>query len=70
MEGCDMCQRMKNRTEALVWKLKLSKILEELWIHVRCSSHWSGSLQNGLRDEQTCGMILASAYVLRCLSAI
>jgi len=31
--------------------------------------NWGGSLQNGLRDEQTCGMTLASAYVLRHLSA-
>jgi len=36
---------------------------------VRCGSHQGRSLQNGLRDEQTCGMILASAYVLRHLSA-
>ena len=36
---------------------------------VRSGSHWGGSLQNGLRDEQTCGMTLASAYVLRHLSA-
>jgi len=38
-------------------------------ISVRCSSHWGGSLQNGLKDEQTCGTTLASAYVLSCLSA-
>jgi len=36
---------------------------------VRHGSHQGGSLQNGLRDEQTCGTTLASAYVLRCLSA-
>jgi len=36
---------------------------------VRCGSHQSGSLQNGLGDEQTCGMTLASAYVLCRLSA-
>ena len=36
---------------------------------VRRSSHWGGSLQNGLGDEQTCGTTLASAYVLRYLSA-
>jgi len=36
---------------------------------VRHSSHRSGSPQNRLRDEQTCGMTLASAYVLRRLSA-
>ena len=39
-------------------------------MNVRHSSHQSGSLQNGLRDEQTCGTTLASAYVLRCLSAM
>jgi len=26
MDGCDMCQRMKNRTEVSVGKLKLSVI--------------------------------------------
>ena len=36
---------------------------------VRRGSHQGGSLQNGLRDEQTCGTTLASAYVLRRLSA-
>ena len=36
---------------------------------VRRSSHQDGSPQNGLRDERTCGTTLASAYVLRCLSA-
>ena len=38
--------------------------------YVRRSSHWGGSLQNELRDEQTCGTTLASAYVLCYLSAI
>ena len=37
---------------------------------VRHSLHWGGSLQDGLRHEQTCGMILASAYVLYRLSAV
>ena len=32
---------------------------------VRRSSHQGGSPQNGLGDEQTCGMTLASAYMLR-----
>ena len=36
---------------------------------VRRGSHRGGSPQNGLGDEQTCGMTLASAYVLRRLSA-
>ena len=30
VEGCNLCQRMKNRTEKLVGKLKLSEILEKL----------------------------------------
>jgi len=37
--------------------------------YVRHSSYWSGSLQDGLGDERTCGTTLASAYVLHCLSA-
>ena len=36
---------------------------------VRRGSHQGGVPQNGLGDEWTCGMTLASAYVLRCLSA-
>ena len=40
-----------------------------LCILVRRGLHQGGSLQNGLRDKQTCRMILASAYVLHCLSA-
>jgi len=38
--------------------------------YIRCSSHWSGSPQDGLGDERTCGMTLASAYVLHHLSAV
>ncbi len=34
MEGCDMCQRMKNRIEIFVEKLKLSVVLEKPWIHL------------------------------------
>ena len=29
-----MCQQMKNRTEVLVEKLKLSEILKRLWMHL------------------------------------
>ena len=29
MEGCDLCQRMKNRMEEVVGKLKLSEVLEK-----------------------------------------
>ena len=36
---------------------------------VRRGSHRGGSPQNGLGDERTCGTTLASAYVLRRLSA-
>jgi len=38
-------------------------------LSVRCGSYWDGSPQNGLGDEQTCGMTLASAYVLHHLFA-
>ena len=41
-----------------------------LFTFVRCGSHWGGSPQNRLGDEQTCGTTLASAYVLRCLSVV
>ena len=34
MEGCDMCQKIKNRTEILAEKLKLSEVLEKLWTHL------------------------------------
>ena len=30
VEGYDMCQRMKNRTEKIAGKLKLSEVLEKL----------------------------------------
>jgi len=43
-------------------------ILFYFWNNVRHGSHWGGSLQDGLGDEQTCGTTLASAYVLCCLS--
>ena len=34
VEGCDGCQRMKNRTEEPAGKLKLSKVPEKLWTHL------------------------------------
>ena len=34
IEGCDLYQRMKNRAEELVGKLKLSKVLEKPWTHL------------------------------------
>ena len=46
-----------------------SPITSEL-ASVRRGSHWGGSPQDGLGDEQTCGTTLASAYVLRRLSAV
>ena len=34
VEGCDLYQRMKNRTEEVVGKLKLSEVLEKLWTYL------------------------------------
>ena len=34
IEGCDMCQRMKNRMEVLAGKLRLSEVLEKLWTYL------------------------------------
>ena len=34
VEGCDLCQRMKNRTEEMAEKLKLSKVPEKLWTYL------------------------------------
>ena len=34
IDRCNICQRMKNRIEALVRKLKLSEILEKLWMYL------------------------------------
>ena len=34
VEGCDLCQRMKNRTEEMAGKLKLSEVLKKLWSHL------------------------------------
>ena len=34
VEGYDLCQRMKNRTEKLTEKLKLSEILEKPWTYL------------------------------------
>ena len=34
MEGCDLYQRMKNRTEELAGKLKLSEVLKKPWSHI------------------------------------
>jgi len=34
VEECDLCQRMKNRMEEVVGKLKLNKMLEKPWSHL------------------------------------
>jgi len=34
VEGCDLCQRIKNKTEELVGKLKLSKVPQKTWSHL------------------------------------
>ena len=34
VEGCDLCQRIKNRTEKLAGKLKLSEIPEKPWTYL------------------------------------
>ena len=34
VEGCDLCQRMKNRMEELAGKLKLSEVPEKPWSHL------------------------------------
>ena len=34
VEGCDLCQRMKNRTEEPVGKLKLSEVPQKMWTHL------------------------------------
>ena len=34
VEGCDLCQQMKNRTEEVAGKLKLGKVPEKPWMHI------------------------------------
>ena len=34
VKGCDLCQRMKNRMEEVVGKLKLSEVPEKPWTHL------------------------------------
>ena len=34
VEGCDLCQRIKNRIEKIAGKLKLSEVPEKLWTHL------------------------------------
>jgi len=34
VEGCDVCQKMKNRTEVLVGKLMANEVPEKIWMHL------------------------------------
>jgi len=34
VEGCNLCQRMKNRTEELAGKLKLSEVPQKMWTYL------------------------------------
>jgi len=34
VEGCNLCQRMKNRTEEPAGKLKLSEVPQKMWTHL------------------------------------
>ena len=34
MDGCDLCQRIKNRIEAPAGKLIVNKVPERLWIYL------------------------------------
>ena len=34
VEGCDLCQQIKNRTEKVAEKLKLGKVLEKPWTYI------------------------------------
>ena len=34
VEGCDLCQKMKNKTEELARKLKLSEVPKKPWSHL------------------------------------
>ena len=71
-----MVVRVITSTISMVWvMLSGTSSRQSMWLDgmhctlVRHSSHQGRSPQNGLRDEQTCGITLASAYVLRRLSA-
>ena len=34
VEGCNLCQRMKDRTEEVTGKLKLGEVLEKPWTYI------------------------------------
>ena len=47
VDECNMCQRMKNRIEAPVEKLKLSEVLEKLWTYLTVDFITKSSLVAG-----------------------
>ena len=56
VEGCDLCQRIKNRMKELVEKLKLNKVPEKPWIHPNgrfyykvISGSWKGCYLSSLQ---------------------
>jgi len=34
VEGCNLCQRIKNKIKELAGKLKLSEVLKKPWLHI------------------------------------
>jgi len=67
VQECFKCQQNKVQHQRKTGELHPLEIPKGLC--VRHGSHRGGSPQNGLGDERTCGTTLASAYVLRRLSA-
>ena len=65
IEEYDQYQRMKNRMEIPARKLRLNTMLVSGAVHTGDKSQ-----QDGLRDVQTYGTILASAYMLCYLSTM
>jgi len=65
IEEYDQYQRIKNKMEIPARKLRLNTMLVSGAVQTR-----DESLQDGLRDVQTCGTILASAYMLCHLSTV
>ena len=66
---CDSSSGLCTKRVGIAKNLKPWTAFDVQWFNVRYGSHWGGSPQNGLGDERTCGMTLASAYVLCHLSA-
>ena len=71
-----MVVRVTTSTISMVWVMPSgTSSRQSMWLDgmhcilVMRGSHQGRSPQNGLRDEQTCGTTLASAYVLHRLSA-